>query len=86
VTSEACLAPIRRIMKNAQVDGELLIERVRHSGPNFGVNMRQIQDPRVVNLIEQGIIDPLAVVKNAFQYGSSIASILMSSECALLNE
>ena len=41
-------------------------------------------DKSIENLIEKGIIDPVMVVKNGLLYGSSIASILLTSDCAVL--
>ena len=38
----------------------------------------------IENLVEKGIIDPVMVVKNGLLYGSSIASILLTSDCAIL--
>ena len=42
------------------------------------------KDKSIKNLIEKGIIDPVMVVKNGLLYGSSIASILLTSDCAVL--
>lgn len=38
------------------------------------------------NLIECGIIDPASVLTNALEYGSGVASILLTSEIAIINE
>jgi chaperonin GroEL (HSP60 family) len=38
------------------------------------------------NLIEGGVIDPASVVTNALEYGSGVASILLTSEVAIINE
>ena len=51
---------------------------------NFDKNGRE--QLHLVELVNRGIIDPLLVVKNAWLYGSSIASILLSAECALVQE
>ena len=53
----------------------------------MGVDLRLDQNRKigkVENLVEKGVIDPLQVVKNSILYGSSIASILLTSDCAVL--
>ena len=37
-------------------------------------------------MLERGIIDPTDVVKNSLVFGSSIASIILSADCAVLHE
>ena len=36
------------------------------------------------DLVAAGVIDPLLVVKNSFQYGASLASIVLTADCAVL--
>lgn len=38
----------------------------------------------VEDLVKKGIIDPVLVVKNSLLYGASIASILLTADCAIL--
>ena len=38
----------------------------------------------VEDLVNKGIIDPVLVVKNSLLYGASIASILLTADCAIL--
>ena len=40
----------------------------------------------VENLVAKGVIDPVLVVKNSLLYGASIASILLTADCAVLHE
>ena len=41
---------------------------------------------KVEDLVEKGVIDPVYVVKNSLLYGASIASILLTADCAVLQE
>ena len=54
--------------------------------PVLGIDLKKTNTRKntVENLIDKGIIDPVLVVKNGLLYGSSIASILLTSDCAVL--
>ena len=39
---------------------------------------------KVEDLVARGIIDPVLVVKNSLLYGASVASILLTADCAVL--
>ena len=76
-------------MKNATgEDGAAVLSRIIESkNVQMGVDLRLDEERKVgqvENLIEKGVIDPVQVVKNSILYGSSIASILLTSDCAVL--
>lgn len=50
--------------------------------------MTQMQHSNFIveDLIAKGVIDPVLVVKNSLLYGASIASILLTADCAVLHE
>ena len=58
-----------------------MLEDVK-SNSNLGYNAAK---GYVTDLIDDGIIDPTNVVKNSLIYGSSIASIILSADCAVLH-
>ena len=43
-------------------------------------------DYQIEDLVEKGVIDPVHVVKNSLMYGASIASILLTADCAILHK
>ena len=47
----------------------------------LGAEKLEVQD-----LVRLGVIDPCLVVRNSLRYGASIASILLTAECAVLRE
>ena len=86
---KACEAPFRQLVKNATgEDGAAVLSRIIESkNVQMGVDLRLDEERKVgqvENLIEKGVIDPVQVVKNSILYGSSIASILLTSDCAVL--
>ena len=44
------------------------------------------QSLQVEDLVAKGVIDPVLVVKNSLLYGASIASILLTADCAILEQ
>jgi chaperonin GroEL (HSP60 family) len=91
VAAHACTAPCRRILKNVESypDAEILIERIKAGSSKHGIDVRNFNksgngDLSIIDLVDRGIIDPLLVVKNAWLFGSSIASVLLSAECAVV--
>jgi len=92
----ACFAPFDRIATNATGDGEQVaalrsrvLEALRYN-TSAGIDFRKRQKTQlseefeVKDLVTSGVIDPLLVVKNSLLYGSSIASILLTADCAVL--
>ena len=41
---------------------------------------------KVEDMVSKGIIDPVLVVKNSLRYGASLASILLTADCAVLHD
>jgi chaperonin GroEL (HSP60 family) len=66
--------------------GSSLIEAIKDSNnakAGFDVLKRRISP----NMIEEtGVVDPVKVVKSALRYGAGLASILLTAECAVLDE
>ena len=75
--------PLRQICANAGVEGSVIITEVsKQSDTNFGYNART---GAYVNMIETGIIDPSKVTRVALQNAASVASMIMTTECAVVN-
>jgi chaperonin GroEL len=74
--------PIRQITGNAGLEGSIVVEKVRNSkDPNFGYNA---QTDTYENLVEAGVIDPTKVTRTALQNAASIASLLLTTECVVV--
>ncbi len=75
-------APIRQIVANAGVEGSIVVMKVRQSKKsNFGFN---VETEEYENLVEAGVIDPTKVVRTALQNAASIAGLLLTTECVVV--
>ncbi|MGH7483880.1 MAG: TCP-1/cpn60 chaperonin family protein, partial [Longimicrobiales bacterium] len=76
--------PIRQIAQNAGAEGSIVVERVRSSGEaNFGYNA---QSDEYEDLVEAGVIDPTKVTRTALQNAASIASLMLTTECVVVEK
>jgi chaperonin GroEL len=83
IVAEAMLAPAKRIAENAGRNGELIVEKVaEHTDKNFGYDalMQEFAD-----MTERGIIDPAKVTRSALQNATSIASMILTTECVVVD-
>ena len=84
ILKHACFAPITQIVKNTGKSADLVIEKINESGKkDFGYDAR---NEKFGNMFELGVIDPLKVVRCALQNASSAATLLLTSECAMVDE
>ena len=72
--------PLRQIAINAGFEGSIVAERVREGKDGFGFNAAtgDFED-----LIKAGVIDPKKVARIALQNAASVASLLLTTECAV---
>ena len=82
IIKRAIEEPLRQICINAGVEGSVVIKEVRNGLTDFGYNARTGE---YVNMIASGIIDPTKVTRVALQNAASVASMIMTTECALVN-
>ncbi len=76
--------PIRQIANNAGKEGSIVVERVKeNSDANFGYNA---QTDTYEDLVESGVIDPTKVTRTALQNAASISSLLLTTECVIVDE
>ena len=72
--------PFRQILVNAGETPEIVLARVEDAEFNFGYDA---SSGTYGNMFEMGIIDPTKVVKTALQNASSVAGLLLTTECAI---
>lgn len=83
IVAEAMKAPMQKIAENAGRNGDLIVEKVMmEKGMNQGYDALMQQ---FVDMIEQGIIDPAKVTRSALQNASSIASMILTTECVVVD-
>jgi chaperonin GroEL len=70
--------PIRQIANNAGHEGSVVVARVKSEKGAFGFNA---ETEKFEDLTKAGVIDPTKVVRFALQNASSVASLLLTTEC-----
>jgi chaperonin GroEL len=76
--------PIRQIAENAGVEGSIVVDKVRNNKqPAWGYNART---DVYEDLVEAGVIDPTKVARTALQNAASIASLLLTTECVVVEK
>lgn len=83
VIKQACSAPLRQIAKNAGASPDVILESIVNSQPNMGWNAAT---EKYVNLIDDGIIDPVKVPIKALENAASVAGLMLTIECAIAEE
>ena len=72
--------PLRQIAHNAGFEGSIIVEKVRAGKDGFGFNAASGE---YEDLIKAGVIDPKKVTRTALQNAASVASLLLTTECAI---
>ena len=81
VLRRALEAPLRWIAANAGKEGAIVVEKVRaQSDPNYGYNA---QSDEYRDLVADGVIDPVKVVRTALQNAASIAALMLTTEATV---
>lgn len=84
IIRKAIEEPLRQICENAGVDASVIIRDVKDSSDvNYGYNART---DKFENLFESGVIDPKKVTRVALQNAASVASMVLMTECAIINK
>ena len=79
IVKRALEEPIRQIAENAGLDGAVIAEKAKEKkGIGFDAAKMEWTD-----MIKAGIIDPAKVTRSALQNAASIASLLLTTECAI---
>lgn len=82
IVLRACEAPLKQIIANAGFDSSVVLEEILAAGINFGFNA---SSEKVEDLVIGGVVDPAKVVKTALRFASSVAGIILISECLIGN-
>lgn len=78
IVQKSLLSPLMRITENAGINGAVIAEKVKHANFEIGYNAN---DNCLVDMYKNGIIDPAKVTRSALQNASSIASMILTTEC-----
>src|SRR5687767_10871125 len=78
IVKRAIEAPLRMLAQNAGVEGSLIVQEVKKRKGNEGYN---VATGEYVDLVKAGVVDPKKVTRSALQNASSIAGLLLTTEC-----
>lgn len=80
IVKRALEEPIRQIAINAGADGGVIAERARNEKKGIGYDAAKME---WVDMLKAGITDPAKVTRSALQNAVSVASLLLTTECAI---
>jgi len=80
IVKRALEEPLRQIAENAGLDGAVISERAKNEKKGIGFDAAKME---WVDMVKAGIIDPAKVTRSALQNAASIASLLLTTECAI---
>ncbi|WP_406672073.1 chaperonin GroEL [Natronospira sp.] len=80
IVRRALEEPLRMIVENAGVEGSIIVQKVKEGKDDYGYNA---QTGVFENLYSSGVIDPTKVTRVALENASSIAGMLLTTECVL---
>ncbi|WP_299012136.1 chaperonin GroEL [uncultured Polaribacter sp.] len=82
IVNKAIEAPLRTIVENAGGEGSVVINKVLEGKKDFGYDAKSDQ---YVNMLDAGIIDPKKVTRVALENAASVAGMILTTECALID-
>ena len=74
--------PLYDIAENAGQNGDIIVEKVKESKDEIGYNANENV---LVNMKEEGIIDPTKVTRTALENAVSISSMILTTDAAICN-
>jgi chaperonin GroEL len=83
IVTRALSAPLKRIAENAGQNGAIIAERVKEKSFDVGYNAATNE---FVDMFEAGIVDPAKVTRSALQNAASIAAMILTTECIIVDK
>ncbi|MBI1176354.1 chaperonin GroEL [bacterium] len=80
IIRRAVESPLRALASNAGVEGSIIVQEVKKRKNNEGYN---VATGEYVDLVKAGVVDPKKVTRTALQNASSIAALLLTTECLI---
>ena len=82
IVARAIEEPLRQIVENAGGEGSVVISKVLAEKGDFGYDAKS---DTYVNMFKAGIIDPKKVARVALENAASVAGMILTTECALID-
>jgi len=83
IVKRAAEEPLRQIIANAGGEGAIIVQKVREGKDDFGYNART---EKFEALYKAGVIDPTKVTRIAIENAASIAAMLLTTECVIVDQ
>jgi chaperonin GroEL len=80
IVKRAVESPLRTLANNAGVEGSVIVQEVKKRKGNEGYN---VATGEYEDLVKAGVVDPKKVTRSALQNASSIAGLLLTTECLI---
>jgi chaperonin GroEL len=80
IVKRAVESPLRTLSNNAGVEGSVIVQEVKRRKGNDGYN---VATGEYEDLVKAGVVDPKKVTRSALQNASSIAGLLLTTECLI---
>jgi len=80
IVRRAIESPLKQLCANAGVDGGVVVAKVLEGKTNLGYN---VATGAFEDLVKAGVVDPTKVTRTALQNSSSIAGLLLTTECMI---
>jgi chaperonin GroEL len=81
IVRRALEEPMRQIVENAGMEGSVVVQKVKEGKADYGYNART---DKYENLLKSGVIDPTKVARIALENAASIAGMLLTTECVVV--
>ncbi|MDT0260216.1 chaperonin GroEL [Jatrophihabitans lederbergiae] len=87
IVREALVEPLRWIANNAGLEGYVVVSKVREAAKTLGTNAGlNAATGNYENLLDAGVVDPVKVTKAALANAASVASLVLSTESAIVEK
>ena len=82
IVARAIEEPLRQIAENAGAEGSVVVSKIMEGKKDFGFNAKTDE---YVHMLKAGIIDPTKVTRIALENAASVAGMILTTECALVD-
>ena len=83
IVMRAVEEPLRQIVANAGIEESVICNKVKLETGNFGYNAKT---DTFEDLVKAGVIDPAKVTKTALRNAASIASMILTTDCVIVEK
>ncbi len=83
IVARALTSPLKRIAENAGQNGAVVAEKVKEKDFNVGFNAATNE---YIDMFQAGIVDPAKVTRSALQNAASIAGMVLTTECIVVDK